>query len=133
MRRSTIHFWVGVAGLIAFALTGQYMQWGLDRLQDMADGPRMAWRSAHIFLLLSSALNLVRGVYRSRFNAGSLAGKLESLASPLMIAAPFAYIASFFAESYVGAGERLLTFMGSVMVLAACVLLTGAAWFGREK
>ena len=133
MRRSTLHFWAGFAGLIVFALTGQYMQWELGRLEGMPDGPRMGYRSSHIFLLLASAMNLVRGIYSSRFQDGTLSGWLERFSTPLLLAAPVAYLGSFFVESHVGAGDRFLTFFGSVLVVAACVFLTGAAWFDRRK
>lgn len=61
MRR--IHLVVGVAGVIAFILTGQYMDRWLGHLSGMPDLPRMLYRSAHIYLLLGSLLNLVLGLY----------------------------------------------------------------------
>lgn len=61
MRR--IHLIIGVAGVVAFILTGQYMDRWLGHLAGMADLPRMLYRSAHIYLLLGSLLNLVLGLY----------------------------------------------------------------------
>lgn len=58
-----IHFWVGVVGMLAFVCTGQYMHIFHNHLEGMADAPRMLYRSAHIYLLLSSIINLAAGVY----------------------------------------------------------------------
>ena len=61
MRR--LHLYVGLAGLAAFVLTGQYMDRWLQHLAGTPDLPRMLYRSAHIYLLLASSLNLVLGLY----------------------------------------------------------------------
>ena len=58
-----LHLAIGIAGLIAFIFTGQYMDRALDHLAGMRDLPRMLYRSAHIYLLFSALLNLVLGFY----------------------------------------------------------------------
>lgn len=58
-----LHFWLGITGILVFLLTGQYMSLYHNHLQDVADGPRMLYRSAHIYILLTSIINLVIGVY----------------------------------------------------------------------
>ena len=68
MRR--LHLSIGIAGLIAFILTGQYMDRWLGHLAGTADLPRMLYRSAHIYLLLASSLNLVLGLYLTDGPAG---------------------------------------------------------------
>src|SRR5829696_8592786 len=62
MRR--LHLWIGLTGMVAFILTGQYMDRWLGHLAGVADLPRMLYRSAHIYLLLGSLLNLVLGLYQ---------------------------------------------------------------------
>ena len=52
------HFWLGITGTLLFILTGQYMDKVHNHLQKMADGPRMLYRSAHIYLLLAAVVNL---------------------------------------------------------------------------
>jgi hypothetical protein len=61
-RLGPLHFWVGVGGLCVFVLTGQYMDKVLGHLVGMSDGPRMLYRSAHIYILLASMMNLVYGI-----------------------------------------------------------------------
>ena len=61
-RLGPLHFWIGVVGLCVFVLTGQYMDKVLDHLVGMSDGPRMLYRSAHIYILLASMMNLVYGI-----------------------------------------------------------------------
>jgi hypothetical protein len=61
-RLGLFHFWIGVGGMCVFALTGQYMDRVLDHLVGMSDGPRMLYRSAHIYILLASMMNLIYGI-----------------------------------------------------------------------
>lgn len=68
MRR--LHLYIGLAGLVAFVLTGQYMDRWLHHLDGTPDLPRMLYRSAHIYLLLGSILNLVLGLYLTDGPAG---------------------------------------------------------------
>lgn len=59
----SLHLALGLAGIVAFLVTGQYMDRRLDHLHGMSDGPRLLHRSAHIYLLFSALLNLVLGLY----------------------------------------------------------------------
>lgn len=61
MRR--VHLIVGVVGIGLFVLSGQYMDRALGHLDGMADGPRLMFRTRHIFLLLSSLTHLLLAVY----------------------------------------------------------------------
>lgn len=58
-----IHLWIGIIGLIVFALSGQYFLIYLGGLKEMADVPRLLLRTSHIYLFLASALNLALGLY----------------------------------------------------------------------
>ena len=58
-----IHLVVGLAGVVLFLGTGQYMDRVHDHLRGMEDVRRMLFRSAHIYLLWSSLLNLALGLY----------------------------------------------------------------------
>jgi uncharacterized membrane protein len=58
-----LHLVIGIAGVIAFLLTGQYMDLWLAHLEGMPDLPRMLYRSGHIYLLFAALLNLVLGLY----------------------------------------------------------------------
>lgn len=48
---------------MVFLLTGQYMDWYHQQLMYMADGPRMLYRTRHIFILMSGLLHVGLGTY----------------------------------------------------------------------
>lgn len=94
-----IHLGIGTLGLVAFVLTGQYMHWVHDHLRGMPDGPRLFYRSVHIYLLWSALLNLAL--------AGSAAvpralpwATLRVLASLAVALGPALLVASFLLETY---------------------------------
>lgn len=57
------HLVFGLVVLIVFLLTGQYMDRYHNHLEFMADGPRMLYRSRHIFILMAGLLQLGVGTY----------------------------------------------------------------------
>lgn len=85
MRR--LHFGVGALGVVAFLLTGQYMDRWLGHLAGMADLPRMLYRSAHIYLLFAALLNLLLGLYAEDHPRGWRRG-LARFGSGLILIAP---------------------------------------------
>lgn len=96
-----IHLFVGVVGLLIFALQGQYMSHYLNELQHVSDGKRMLYRSAHIYLMLSSILNVIFGLYVSQ--RATLWRTIESfvvLSAPIIMLLEF-----FFGASHVEQGR----------------------------
>ena len=92
-----LHLAVGAAALVAFVLTGQYMDRVHAHLDGMADAPRMLYRSAHIYLLFASLINLLLGVYLRA--AGDAVGRLLQLAgSVALLATPVLFAIAFFTE-----------------------------------
>ena len=57
------HLIFGLLVVIVFLLTGQYMDRYLGHLRGMPDGPRLLYRTRHIFILLAGLLNLGIGAY----------------------------------------------------------------------
>src|SRR5687768_12391459 len=57
------HLIFGGVVILIFILTGQYMDKFLQHLVGMPDGPRMLYRTRHIYILLSGLLNLGIGTY----------------------------------------------------------------------
>ena len=92
-----IHLYVGVAGLIVFALQGQYMDRVHDHLANMADAPRMLYRSSHIYFLLVSVLNIVLGVYL-KDGAQVVRPAVQWVVSGVVLLAPVVLLAGFFLE-----------------------------------
>ena len=57
------HQLFGISVVIVFLLTGQYMDNYLGHLEGMPDGPKMLYRSRHIYILLAGLLNIGIGAY----------------------------------------------------------------------
>ena len=95
MRR--VHLWIGVAGVVAFLLTGQYMDRWLGHLAGVADLPLMLYRSSHIYLLLGSLLNVVLGLYQVEAGNGwrRWLGRVGSI---LIAIAPVLFLIAFARE-----------------------------------
>jgi hypothetical protein len=116
-----IHLVVGVTGLIAFVLTGQYMGIFLQGLAGMPDGPRLLYRSSHLYLMWSSLLNLVVGYY---FVAATTQGAriAQGIASALLLAGPPLILAGFFIESPANDFERVFCRWANYFALAGTIL-----------
>jgi hypothetical protein len=100
-----IHLWLGISTLLVFLLTGQFMDKVLGHLVGMADGPRMLYRSAHIYLLWSGLLNVSFGLYPIRFGRGWGCG-VKRLGSVFIFATPPLLLMSFFLEPHLNDFER---------------------------
>ncbi len=124
MALARIHFWLGFVGLIAFLLTGQYMGIFHNALQDMPDRPRMFYRSAHIYLLLASLINLFLGAYFRKIEHAVI-GKLQLFISLLVLISPVMFLVGFFVEyNYALEGlERPVTGFANYFLFIAGVLL----------
>jgi hypothetical protein len=124
-RLSRIHLFIGIVGIIVFVLTGQYMHWAHDHLRGMADGPRLLYRTSHIYLLWSSLLNLVVGV--SDLSTEERLVRVSQFgASTLVLAGPALFLFSFFKESNTGMLSRPVTRVGIYAALAGVLLHTFA-------
>jgi hypothetical protein len=62
----TFHRWFGLALVVTFVLTGQYMDKVLAHLHGMAAGPHLLYRSRHIYVLMAALLHLALGAYAIR-------------------------------------------------------------------
>ena len=92
------HLIFGIMVIVIFVLTGQYMDKFLQHLVGMPDGPRMLYRTRHIYILMSGLINLGIGSY---FVYGSTRWRkvLQFLGSGLIVAATALFIAGFFTEA----------------------------------
>ena len=125
------HIALGMVGLTAFVLTGQYMDLVHGHLHHMSDGPRMLYRSAHIYFLWSSLLNLVLGCY-GRFSERPALRWLQGGASLAVLAGPPLLLYSFFVESQAldlarpHAWWATFLALGGVLSHTACTLIANA-------
>lgn len=94
-----LHLALGVAGVVAFLVTGQYMDRRLDHLRGMSDGPRLLHRSAHIYLLFSALLNLVLGLYWAP-SPRVLGRRLQIVGCVLIAVGPALFVLAFLREPW---------------------------------
>ena len=128
MRR--LHLAVGALGVVAFLMTGQYMDRWLGHLAGMADLPRMLYRSAHIYLLFAALLNLLLGLPADDRPHGWRRG-LARVGSVLILVAPAMILIGFARESSRTDFER--PFVGfAIYGCFAGVLLHALAGIGRR-
>ena len=123
-----LHLLVGAAGLVLFVLQGQYME--MIAVGNMPDGPRMMHRSAHIYLMLASALNVFVGYYLPAAGKQSVSSWLFSI---LLATTPCLFVYGFMFES---AGNTLnrpvISTALYILFLASAVLLV-SAYFNDKK
>ena len=92
------HFVFGVAVLVIFLLTGQYMDRYFHHLVGMPDGPRLLYRTRHIFILFSGLLNVGIGTYLVPRTA-RWRRILQGLGSVLIVLASLLLILAFFYDT----------------------------------
>ena len=129
-----LHLIFGLLVLVAFVLTGQYMDIYHRHLEGMADGPRMVYRSRHIFILLAGLLNVGLGVYL-RPRGARWRASLQWLGSVLIITATVLFIVGFFYEPGLEGLVVPLSQRGAYAILAGTLLhlISGARQAeGRE-
>jgi hypothetical protein len=115
------HLIFGVVVLVVFLLTGQYMDRFHEHLRHMPDGPRMLYRTRHIFILLSGLLHLGIGAYFSyRVQTGRRA--LQYLGSALITIAPVLFTIGFFYEPHLQGLYAPLSKKGIIMLAVGALL-----------
>jgi hypothetical protein len=103
------HLYLGIAIVIVFVLTGQYMEYVHNRT--LPDGPRLLHRSRHIYLLLSGLINLSIGTYLS-YRAIGWRGTLQRIGSIMLTVGPVLLLVGFFREPWRGTDQTLLAPLG---------------------
>ena len=119
MRR--FHLIFGILVLIVFLLTGQYMDRYHQHLMYMADGPRMLYRTRHIFILMSGLVHLGIGSYFS-YRATSTRRVLQIIGSILLTIAPVLFTIGFFYEPRLHELYAPLSLTGMIMIAVGTLL-----------
>ncbi len=109
------HQLFGISVLMVFLLTGQYMDMFLGHLEGMPDGPRMLYRSRHIYILLAGLLNIGIGAYFAR-HFECRRRVLRSLGSGLIVIATCLFIAAFFYEPKLSGLETPVSQRGMFLI-----------------
>ena len=92
-----LHLIFGILVLIVFLLTGQYMDKFHNHLVGMPDGPRLLYRTRHIFILLSGLTHVGIGLY-FQYRHRLLNRMVQLGGSALMAVASVLFIFAFFYE-----------------------------------
>ena len=116
-----LHILLGAFVLVAFLLTGQYMDHLGVRSGALGDATRMMFRSRHIYILLAGLVNLAVGTYFVR-RAGGWRKALQTSGSVLVLAAPLLLLAAFFTEPGAPGLRRHFT-LPAIIILAVGTLL----------
>lgn len=127
-----LHIVLGALVLVAFLLTGQYMNHLDVRSGALGDATRMMFRSRHIYILLAGLVNVAVGTYFVR-RAGMWRKTLQLVGSILVLAAPLLLLAAFFTEPGLPGLRRHFT-LPAIIILSVGTLLHAfsGAWPGRE-
>jgi hypothetical protein len=91
------HRWFGIALTIIFLATGQYMRF-IAHVSDLAMGPRLLYRSRHIYVLMAALINLVLGAYVV-VSPTARARMAQRLGSALIVAGSVLLVVSFFYDA----------------------------------
>jgi hypothetical protein len=103
------HLYLGLAIVFVFVLTGQYMEYVHNRT--LPDGPRLLYRSRHIYLLLAGLINLSIGAYLA-YRPDGWRRTLQTIGSVLLAAGPALLLAGFFREPSRGPNQTMLAPIG---------------------
>lgn len=125
MQARKVHFIVGLAGVVAFVVTGAYMRAGFPDLYASNEVLRYLYRSNHVYVLLSSLVNVALGVGGGFANPSPSPGwraTVSLIGSLLALAAPVVLCFAFYLEAPVPTPERVLTLVGVVAVTAGIAL-----------
>jgi len=115
------HLVFGLVMSIVFLLTGQYMDRYHQHLEFMADGPRMLYRSRHIFILMSGLLHLGIGSYFS-FQPTTTRRALQIVGSVLITIATVLFTIAFFYEPRLEGLQNHLSLPGTILTAVGTLL-----------
>lgn len=115
------HLIFGLTVLLAFLLTGQYMDRFHNHLEHMADGPRMLYRTRHIFILMSGLLHVGVGTYFST-RATAVRRGLQITGSILITMATMLFTIAFFYEPRLRELQTPLSLAGTIMIAVGTLL-----------
>ncbi len=113
-----LHLTVGLIGVVGFLLTGVYLRRHTPPMDELEPLTRLLLRSRHVYLLLSSLLNLGVGSYFV-WSASLSRRAAQSVGSALILVAPCLVTAAFFLEADRG------NFVGRLALVAMVFMLVG--------
>jgi len=115
------HLIFGVLIVVSFLLTGQYMDKFHNHLVGVADGPRLLYRTRHIFILLAGLLNLGIGAYFT-YRVETWRRTMQLLGSLLIFVASLLFLIAFFYEPRLSNLHTPLSHWGAYTITAGALL-----------
>jgi hypothetical protein len=119
MKRAHLIF--GILVVVGFLLTGQYMDKFYNHLHGMPDGPRLLYRTRHIFILLAGLLNLALGAYFS-YRVEPWRRTVQIIGSLLIFTASSLFLAAFFYEPQLTDLHTPLSHWGTYTIATGAIL-----------
>ncbi len=111
-RMRKLHLLVGFVFIAIFLGTGFYMGAFIPDIDRMDHGQRMMMRSAHVYIVMASLVNVVMGCYlklvEQRGNR-----LIQQVGSLLILVAPAVFLAAFFVEPEPGQLSRPVSVAGA--------------------
>ena len=123
------HLVVGGLGLLLFILQGQYMARAIG-VMDLPDAERMMYRSAHIYLLLSSLINVGVGYFMT---PSFVLNYLHRIVGIVLLLSPALMLWSFISESTNVTLDRPIGRTGLYLLFGSGVLLHLSELYSRIK
>ena len=125
MRR--LHLFVGIAGMLAFVLTGQVLKHHNPPMHTLSHEVRLMFVSRHVYLMGAAAMNLVLGLYL-RMHPSGWRRAVQHVGSALILLSVVLLLAAFFKEPSFGvAGRSALSLVGPVALFLGATLHAVAA------
>jgi hypothetical protein len=109
------HIIFGLIVLVVFLLTGQYMDRHHQHLMYMPDGPRMLYRSRHIFILMSGLLHVGIGSY-FQYRLQTWRRVLQIIGSLLITVATVTFTTAFFYEPTLADLQKPLSLLATISI-----------------
>ena len=107
--------------MVAFLLTGQYMDKFYNHMVGVPDPQRLLYRTRHIFILLAGLLNLGIGAYFT-YRIETWRRRAQLLGSLLIFAASFLFLIAFFYEPNMGNLRTPLSHWGTYTIATGALL-----------
>jgi hypothetical protein len=115
------HLIFGALVVLGFLLTGQYMDKFHNHLAGVPDGPRLLYRTRHIFILLAGLLNLAIGAYFT-YRTQTWQRTMQLLGSLLIFVAPVLFVIAFFYEPTLNDLHTPVSHWGTYTIATGAVL-----------
>ena len=107
--------------MVAFLLTGQYMDKLYNHMVGVPDAQRLLFRTRHIFILLAGLLNLGIGAYFT-YRVETWRRTIQLLGSLLIFVASFLFLIAFFYEPKLNDLHTPLSHWGTYTIAVGALL-----------